>query len=208
MFQQFKNIDTAFRFVRLFALMFLLATVVICLFVIQRTTAVLQKGQQKIYVLSGSQLLAATGIERGDSIAVEVRDHIKNFHFLFYSLQPDDDVIKRHVNAALYLADNSARQEYNNLLEMGWYNNMITANASQEVLDYDSIKVDISHMPYYFQYFGKLKITRPTSILTRSLISEGYVRVLANGISDHNPHGMMIERWKVLDNRDLTVEKR
>lgn len=206
MFRQFKNIDTAFQFVRLFAILFLIANVIVCLYNTYRTTSTLQKGEHKIYILYNGKLLDAQAIERSDSLAVEIRDHVKMFHYFFYSLQPDEEVNKRHITAALYLADNSARQEYNNLLENGYYSNIISANVSQEVPDYDSIQVNISQQPYYFRYFGKLKIIRSTSILNRSLITEGYIRI--TDISDKNPHGFIIERWKILANSDLSIEKR
>jgi len=206
MFRQFKNIDTAFQFIRLFAILFLVANLIICVYTTYRTTTTLQKGQQKIYVLYNGKLLDAQAIERSDSLAVEIRDHVKMFHWYFYSLEPDEEVNKRHLTAALYLADISAKQEYNNLLESGYYSNIISANVSQQVPDYDSIQVNISQKPYYFRYFGKLKIIRSTSILTRSLVTEGYVCVTA--ISDKNPHGFLIERWKILANNDLSIEKR
>lgn len=206
MFKQFKNIDTAFQFVRSFAILFLIGTVIICLFTVYRTTATLQKGQQKIYVLYNGKLMDAQAIQRTDSLKVEIRDHVKMFHYYFYSLQPDDAVNKRHLTAALYLADNSARQEYNNLMENGYYSNIISANVSQEVLDYDSVQVDINRIPYFFRYYGKIRIIRATSILTRSLVSEGYIRL--TDISDYNPHGFLIERWKIDDNKDLSLEKR
>jgi len=206
MFQQFKNIDTAFQFIRIFALLFMLGNVMVCLFTVYRTSVTVQKGQQKIYVLLNGKLMDAVGIERSDSLEVEIRDHVKMFHYYFYSLQPDDAVNKRHVTAALYLADNSAKQEYNNLAENGYYSNIISANISQEVEDYDSIQVDVNRVPYAFRYFGKIRITRATSILTRSLITEGIIRI--TDISDHNPHGMLIERWKVDENKDLELEKR
>jgi conjugative transposon TraK protein len=206
MFKQFKNIDTAFQFVRLFALLFMFANVGISLFTIYRATATVQKGQQKVYVLYNGKLMDAISVQRTDSLQVEIRDHVKMFHYYFYSLQPDDAVNKRHLTAALYLADNSARQEYNNLMENGYYSNIISANISQEVPDYDSIQVDVNHTPYQFRYFGKLRIVRTTSILTRLLVTEGYIRM--TDISDRNPHGMLIERWKVDDNKDLLLEKR
>jgi conjugative transposon TraK protein len=206
MFKQFKHIDTAFRFIRLFAALFLLAAVTITVFTIQQSAVTLRKAQQKVYILLNGQLLNATSVDRADSIGVEIRDHVKMFHFYFYSLQPDEEVNKKHTTAALYLADNSARQEFDNLTESGYYSQIISANVSQEVLDYDSIQVNLDHQPYYFRYFGKLKITRTTSILTRSLITEGYIRMTT--ISTKNPHGMLIERWKVLENKDLILEKR
>ena len=206
MFQQFKNIDTAFQFIRLFAIAFLLGNIGICIYTVYRTTQALRLGQQKIYVLYNGKLMDAIAIERTDSLSVEIRDHVKMFHYYFYSLQPDDQVNKRHITASLYLADNSAAQAYRDLVEQGYYSNIISGNVSQEVLDYDSIQVNINHTPYYFKYFGKLRIVRTTSILTRSLITEGYIR--QTDISDRNPHGFLIENWKVLDNQDLSLEKR
>jgi hypothetical protein len=104
------------------------------------------------------------------------------------------------------LADNSARQEFDNLSESGYYSSIVSANISQLVSDYDSIQVDINKTPYYFKYFGKLKIVRSTSVLTRSIVTEGYIRLTS--ISTKNPHGFLIEKWKVLDNRDLSIEKK
>jgi conjugative transposon TraK protein len=207
MFQQFKNIDTAFQFIRIFSIAFLLATVTICLYTVHRCTTALQQGQQRVYVLADGKLLEAQAVERRDSPAVEIRDHVKMFHYYFYSLQPDEEINRRHITAAMYLADSSAFQEYKSLEESGYYSRIISNNVSQEVEEYDSVAVDLSRKPYYFKYFGKLRIARPTSILTRSLVTEGYLRIL-NTVSTKNPHGMLIERWKVSDNKDLTVEKR
>ena len=206
MFQQFKNINSAFHHIRLFSLVFLGAALVLSLYTVYRCTVAVQKGQQKIYVLLNGKLLDAMAIDRADSLGVEIKDHIKMFHYYFYSLAPDDEVNKKHVTAALYLADNSARSEYDNLMESGYYMNIVSGNISQQVLDPDSISVDINQSPYYFRYYGKLKITRPTSILTRSLVTDGYLRVTA--ISSHNPHGFLIERWRILQNQDLSIEKR
>ncbi len=149
----------------------------------------------------------AVGINRSDSIAVEIRDHAKAFHYHFYDLEPDDAIIKKQITRALYLCDATAKAEYDNLTEKGYYSNLVSANVTQRVEDPDSIYVNINQSPYYFKYFGKLKIIRATSVVTRSLITEGYIRTLSQ-ISDNNPHGFLIERWKVLENNDLNIEKR
>ena len=207
MFKQLKNIDTAFRHVRLFSLLFLISTVVVCCYTIYRTTTAMERNRQKIYLLVNGKLIDALAMDRSDSLAVEIRDHVKMFHFYFYSLEPDDQVIKRHLTDALYLADNSAKQEYDNLSETGYYSSVINGNISQQVPDPDSILVNTSQRPYFFRYYGKLKIIRETSTLTRSLITEGTIRVL-DAVSDKNPHGFLIENWKVLENKDLSVELR
>ena len=104
------------------------------------------------------------------------------------------------------LADETAKTEYDNLHENNYYGNIISGNISQTI-EPDSVVVNISTVPYYFKYFGKLKIIRSTTITTRSLITEGYIRSLQT-TSDNNPHGLLIERWRVLENKDLTIEKR
>lgn len=70
----------------------------------------------------------------------------------------------------------------------------------------DSVQVDISQYPYAFHCYGKEKLIRSTSIVTRSLITEGYLRSVQR--SDNNPHGFLIEKWNILENRDLKTENR
>lgn len=207
MFQQFKNIDTAFKHVRLFTLLFLIANCAICFYVLYTTRKDNQQNKNRIYILTNGKLLDAFGVNRSDSLAVEIRDHVKTFHYRFYDLEPDDAIIKKQITKALYLCDAAAKAEYDNLDEKGYYSNLVSANVTQRVEDPDSIYVNVNKAPYYFKYFGKIKIIRATSIVTRSLITEGYIRTL-NQISDNNPHGFLIERWKVLENNDLTIEKR
>jgi len=121
-------------------------------------------------------------------------------------LEPDEELNKKHITAALYLADNTGRQEYENLSENGYYSNIVSGNISQKVEEPDSIYIDVNKSPYYFKYYGKIKIIRSTSITTRSLVTEGVIRVIS--ISAKNPHGFLIEKWKIVENKDLSIEKR
>jgi conjugative transposon TraK protein len=207
MFRQLKNLDTAFRHVRFFSLLFLTSTVVICCYTIYKTSKAMERSRKTVYLLLNGKLIDALAIDRRDSLAVEIRDHVKSFHFYFYSLEPDEQVNKRHLTAALYLADNSAKQEYDNLTETGYYSGILSGNISQQVTDPDSILVNTTGQPWSFRYYGKLRIVRETSILTRSLVTEGTIRVLG-AVSDKNPHGFLIENWKVVENKDLSVELR
>ena len=206
MFRQFQNIDSAFRHIRLFSLVFLLVNGAICIYTVYQTSQVLKAGQNKIYVITNGKLMDALATDRREKLPVEIRDHVKTFHAYFYSLEPDDKVIKSHITKALYLADGTAKAEYDNLNETGYYSGLESGNISQQVEEPDSIQVNIDQLPYYFKYCGKLKIIRATTITTRSLVTEGYIRTTT--ASDNNPHGFLIERWKILDNRDLTIEKR
>jgi conjugative transposon TraK protein len=206
MFQQFKNIDSAFKYIRFFSLLFLMGNIIIYCFYSYNFGQALKAGQKRIYILTNGKLMDAYSVDRSDSLNVEISDHVTVFHNRFYSLEPDEELNKKHITAALYLADNTARQEYENLSESGYYSNIISGNISQKVEDPDSIFVDINKNPYYFKYYGKIKIIRSTSITTRSLVTDGVIRVIS--ISTKNPHGFLIEKWKILQNKDLSIEKR
>jgi conjugative transposon TraK protein len=206
MFKQFQNIDTAFRHIRAFSIFFLAANCLICLYTLHKTGEVMKAGLQKVYVIANGKLMEALATDRTEKLPVEIRDHVKMFHFYFYSLEPDEKVIKTHITKALYLADGTAKAEYDDLNETGYYSGLESGNISQQVEEPDSIQVNIDQLPYYFKYSGKLKIIRATTITTRSLVTEGYIRTTT--ASDNNPHGLLIENWKILANKDLTIEKR
>lgn len=205
MFSKAKNIDTAFRQIRSFSLIISLASLVFCCFTVYRSGQIAESAQSKVYILEGGKILEAYSAQRKDNVPVEARDHVSNFHWYFFSLEPDDKVIQGNLIKALYLADGSAKKQYDNLREAGFYSNIISSNISQGI-SCDSIRIDTRASPYYFKYYGVQKITRATSIVSRSLITEGYLRSTLR--SDNNPHGFLIERWKILENKDLTIKNR
>lgn len=205
MFKKTKNIDTAFRHIRLFSLVFLLVCVLITVFIGNKSYELASTAQQRIYILANGKALEAYSADRKDNIPVEARDHVKMFHHYFFTLDPDDKVIQSNLTKAIYLADGSAKQQYDNLKENGYYSNIISGNISQEV-EPDSIIIHTDSYPYYFRYKGKLRIVRPTTIVTRSLVTEGYLRNVTR--SDNNAHGFLIERWKTLENADVEIQNR
>lgn len=199
MFTKMKNIDTAFRYTRLFNLFFLIGCVVLCCYVVYSSNATLAANRGKVYVLVNGKLVEAIAMNR--DMPVEIRDHINTFHQLFFTLSPDEKSIQSQTAKALYLADESARRIYQNLKESGYYSSMISGNISQTI-ELDSIELDMVQTPYTFRCTGKQVITRPTSILTRSIITQGKIRT---GLvqSDNNNHGFLIEKWEITENKDV-----
>lgn len=204
MFTKMKNIDTAFRFARRFNFLFLVGCVALCCFVVYSTQRTISENRGKVYVLVNGKLVEALATER--DLPVEIRDHIRMFHTYFFTLSPDEKAIQTQVARALYLADGSARRQYQNMKEAGYYSSLISGNISQAI-EIDSIRLDMQAMPYRFTCSGVQTITRPTSILTRRIITQGYVRT---GLvqSDNNNHGFLIERWEVVANEDMKVVNR
>jgi conjugative transposon TraK protein len=205
MFKQMKNIDTAFRHVRSFTLLVVMGSILLCGFTLYKSYQLVGTVQSKIYILANGKALEAYASERKDNIPVEARDHVKTFHEYFFTLDPDEKVIQANVTKALYLADESAKRAYDNLKEAGFYTNIISGNISQRI-KVDSVQVDINQYPYYFRCYATQDIIRTTSTVSRSLLTEGYLRNVSR--SDNNPHGFLIERWTTLDNRDIKTVNR
>ncbi len=205
MFQQMKNIDSAFRHIKGFSIVFLIACVTISSYALYISYKATTNAQNKVFILANGKALEAYAGDRKDNIPVEAKDHVKMFHHYFFTLDPDDKVIQSNITKALYLADASAKQQYDNLKENSYYSNIISGNISQQI-EADSVLVDVNQYPYYFRYWAKQKIIRPTSLVTRSLLTEGYLRTVSR--SDNNPHGFLIERWRTLENKDLKIENR
>lgn len=205
MFQKMKNIDAAFKQVRLFSLAVITLCLILTLFLAYKSYQLATQSQQRIFILANGKALEAYAADRKDNVPVEARDHVKMFHQYFFTLDPDDKVINSNIARALYLADGSAKQQYDNLKENGYYTNLISGNISQE-MQADSIIINTNDYPYYFQYKGVQKIIRHTTIVSRNLVTEGYLRNVSR--SDNNAHGFLIERWKTLENADIKIENR
>jgi len=200
-----KSIEKAFQHLRAFTIIVILLAFVFCGYVVWRSGQEVATAQHQIYILSSGKALEAFASDRKENIPVEARDHITNFHEAFFTLDPDEKVINANLAKAMYLADGSAKRLYDNLKETGYYAGVISGNISQQI-SVDSISLNLNSYPFYFRCFATIRIIRPTSIVTRDLITEGYLRDVSR--SDNNPHGFLIERWNTIQNRDLKVEMR
>ena len=205
MFKKIKNIDRAFQHVRVFTVAVVIASGLTSGYAIYKTGQVMRAANDRVYILSSGKVLEAFAAERRENVPVEARDHVKTFHSLFFTLDPDDRVIQGNIGKALYLADGSAKRVYDNLRESNYYVNIISGNISQQIT-VDSVQLDMNGYPFYFRCYGTQRIIRTTTIVTRSLLTEGYLRNVSR--SDNNPHGFLIERWTILENKDLKVENR
>jgi conjugative transposon TraK protein len=205
MFKEAKNIDSSFRHIKVFTFLVVTGCFLLCGLVLYKSYELSARVQDKIYILAGDQAMEAFASKRKDNLLVEAKSHISLFHTYFFTLDPDDKVIERNISRALYMADASAKKQYNNLKETGYYANIISGNISQQI-NIDSITVNTKSEPYFFHCYGTEKIIRPNSVVTRNLITQGYLRNVSR--SDNNPHGFLIERWETMENKDMKTENR
>ena len=205
MFPKSTGIERSFQYIRLITGIVVVGCFLFSGFVVLVSRRAVASAQEKIYVLAAGKALEAVAADRKENIPAEARDHVRSFHQYFFSLDPDEKVITANLSRAFCLADASALRVSDNLKENGYYSGVVAGNISQEVA-VDSVALNVDSYPFYFRCYATEKIIRPTSIVTRNLLTEGWLRNVAR--SDNNPHGFLIERWKVIDNHDLKTETR
>jgi len=70
----------------------------------------------------------------------------------------------------------------------------------------DSVVCNFDRYPYEIKAYSKQFIIRSSNVTKRSLVTSCY---LVNSVrSDNNPQGFNIEKFSVLENRDLEVIER
>ena len=205
-FKSLKNIETSFRQIRFFGIVFVILCAGITGYSVFSAFQFAEKQRQKIYVLDkGKSLILALSQDLSQNRPVEAREHIRRFHELFFTLSPDKNAIESNINRAMFLSDKSVYTYYKDLIEKGYFNRIISGNINQ-TLQVDSVVVDFRNYPYTASTYARQVIIRESNITQRSLVT---TCDLINSVrSDNNPHGFTIENFTVKENRDIQTINR
>ncbi len=205
-FKSLKNLETSFRQIRLFGIIFLSLCAVVVVYSVYSSYAFAEKQREKIYVLDGGKsLMLALSQDLAQNRPAEAREHVRRFHELFFTLSPEKSAIEHNVKRALLLADKSAYNYYTDFAEKGYYNRIIAGNINQ-VLQVDSVVCNFDRYPYQVSTYARQMIIRESNVTERSLITQ--CRLLNSSRSDDNPNGFTIEGFTILENRDLQTLER
>ena len=202
-FKSLKNIETSFKQIRLIALVFVILCAGITGYALWNSYRFAEAQRQKIYVLDeGKSLMLALSQDLSQNRPVEAREHVKRFHELFFTLSPDKSAIESNINRALFLVDKSAFRYYRDMQENGYYNRLVSGNINQ-VVQVDSVICNFDVYPYKTITYARQMIIRASNVTERSLVTRCD---LINSLrSDNNPHGFTMERFEIIENRDLRV---
>jgi len=199
-FKIFNTIEQRFQKFRRMSVAFVLGSAAISVWAIYNGSREAERARRVVYVLRGGTVMLAQATDRDQNLSVEMRDHLRMFHRYFFNLDPDEKAIKANMNLSFYLADESAQALYNDQVEKGFINALISGNVSQRVV-IDSIWVDVGSEPFAFRCMGTQTLTRTSGVTTRAIVTRGWLRTVSR--ADNNPHGFLIERFEVEDNRDI-----
>ncbi len=200
-FKSLNNIESSFKQIRIIGLVFLCLCTVISGYSVWSSYNFAEAQRQKIYVLDdGKSLMLALSQDLSQNRPIEGKEHIKRFHELFFTLSPDKSAIESNINRALFLVDKSAFQYYKDLTEKGYYNRIVSGNINQTI-QVDSVVCNFDTYPYKAVTYARQRIIRESNVTERSLITRSD---LINSVrSDNNPHGFIMERFEIIENKDL-----
>ena len=201
----FNSIDTSFRKMKFVTVLALAAATIIAV----GSTAVsgwfMEKANGTIYVVDKGSAVMASRSSEDSHRELEAMDHVSRFHELMFNLSPSAESIQRNLDRALVMSDRSAYDYWMDLSERGFYQRLVSANISQEIV-VDSVKVDMQTYPYGAVTYGKLFLLRESNITSYEF--ESTCRLLEVERSPSNPHGMMIEKFLVTKSDNLGTRKR
>lgn len=205
-FKSLRNIESSFRQIRLFTIVFVVVCAAVTGYALWNSYSFAEAQRQKIYVLDGGKsLMLALSQDLSQNRPVEAREHVKRFHELFFTLSPDKSAIESNINRAFFLVDKSAFRYYQDMQEKGYYNRIVSGNINQ-IIQIDSVACNFDAYPYKTTVYAKQMIIRASNVTERSLVTRCDLR---NSIrSDNNPHGFIMERFEIIENRDLRTLER
>lgn len=198
-----KNIESKIKlaYTTVFAVL-VFSFLTLCLIGMYALTQV-NESRKNIYILDHGIPILAKQTDQQSNRKVEYKAHVDLFHSIYFTITPDDQYINYQMQKAMYLVDETGMQQYNNLKEKGYFTQIM---ASSAVLTIQTDSIFLEPTKKYFKFYGKQKIERKSSIMYRNLVTEGYLKDVPR--SQNNPHGVIIENWKTLENKDLDyVEK-
>ncbi|TCD28750.1 conjugative transposon protein TraK [Pedobacter psychrodurus] len=193
-----KNIESKIRLATFISMGSLLLAFSVSVVVSVYAYKQVLSARKSIYILDNNVPILAKQTDVQLNRPAEYKAHIDLFHSIFFSLTPDDRFIEYQMKRAMYLIDESGARQYNDLKEKGYFSSVLSS-SSVLTLQTDSIVLDLPHL--YFRYYGRQKIDRRSVTVSRSLITEGYLKDIPR--SENNPHGVLITGWKTIENKDI-----
>jgi conjugative transposon TraK protein len=91
------------------------------------------------------------------------------------------------------------------MAERGYYNRIISGNINQTV-QVDSVSLNLDVYPCTAVTYARQMIIRQSNITERSLVTR--CNLINSVRSDNNPHGFTMEKFEIIENRDLRVLER
>ena len=144
-----KNIEKRIQINKTMAIATVIFAIVIVIVGFTYSYKIVQDSRRSIYILDNGIPVLVKQTDELLNRPVEYKAQIDLFHKLFFTLIPDDEYIKKNIDKSLYLIDDTAKRERENLLEKGFYNQIISSNATVSIQT-DSISLDLNAKKFVY----------------------------------------------------------
>lgn len=201
----FNNIESSFKRMKNLSIVVIMCSVVFAGGACYLAYDFASRFTSQVYVLDHGSVLMAKAAAGDVQRDLEAIDHVTRFHEFLFNLSPNKEAIQRNVDRALTLSDESAYNYWRDLTEKGYYQRLISANISQQMV-VDSVKVDMQNYPYTATTYGTIYVLRESNITAYGF--ESQCQIIDAERSAVNPHGMMIEKFVVTRNENLGTKPR
>lgn len=199
-----KNIDNSIKTIKITTGIVILATFCFSGWVYFTSLRLVEESRNKVYLLNNGNILQLVRSRNlKDNIEAEIKNHVSMFHEYYFNLDPDAKDIKRRVDIALNLVDDSGKLLESGRTESMYYHKMIEGAINSRIY-IDSIKVYKNEAFYSAKIFAKQKLERTTRIVMKEFEADCRIREVAR--TENNPHGLMIENYKITKN-NIAYEK-
>ena len=201
----FNNIEASFKRMKNLSIVVILCSMVFAGGACYLAYNFASRFTSQVYVLDHGSVLMAKAAAGDAQRDLEAEDHVTRFHEFLFNLSPNKEAIQRNVDRALTLSDESAYDYWRDLSERGYYQRLISANISQQMV-VDSVKVDMQNYPYTARTFGTIYVLRESNITAFGF--ESQCQLVDAERTAVNPHGLMIEKFSVTRNENLGTKPR
>lgn len=205
MIKLFRNIEDNFKTMRVLCIVCIITSGAVSIFTIANSSSILENERNKVYIVDKNGTITATRSDASKTKTLEIQSTVSRFHELMFNLAPSAVTIEENLEKAYSLSDKSAYNYVQDLTERGFYNRLISANISQQIV-VDSIDVNTSSYPYRVKTFSRNYVLRESSISV--YIMETSCNAVDIERSTVNPSGILLEKFTVVKNDLISTERR
>lgn len=201
----FESIESSFRRMKSLTMVCILSSAGVVIAAAYLSFNFARQSSGRVFLLDKGTALMANAADNSVQRDLEAADHVARFHDFLFNLSPNKEAIKRNVDRALKLSDVSAYNYWRDLSEKGYYQRIVSANISQQMI-VDSVKVNMDNYPYDAHTYGRIYIVRESNVTQYAFESECQISEVER--SQSNPHGMMVEKFTVTRNESIGTQPR
>ena len=200
-----RSIESSLRTTAIVTAAALVSLAAVAAVAVLRSYSFVTEQRRQIYVVDKGSSILALQSDGKATRDLEAVDHVTRFHELLFNMAPNSATIQQNVDRALNLSDRSVYDYWSDLSEQGFYQRLVSANISQQ-FSVDSLVTDMGVYPYRTRTYGKIYLLRESNITAYDVCTS--CSVVDVGRSKGNPHGLMIEQFKIESNEKIGTRKR